>query len=513
MRRFALYLGLATALVASCSIQEENFETPQPGGEMFYATFEQPAEDGTKIYVNENFNLRWTADDRVSIFNKNTSNQQFRFLGETGDNSGEFSKVEGTDYGSGEQLSNIVSVYPYREDTEITEEGVLTVYLPEEQIYTKKSFGLGANTMVAISSSNNLQYKNVGGYLRVSLFGEGRSVEAVELRGHNGEKLSGTAFVTMPLEGVPTVEMADYAFESVVLSFETPVELGKTAEESIDIWFVIPPTTFSEGFTISVFQTNDELFEMSTFKSIFIERNKLLTMSPVEVETVIFPSLPVPEVVDLGLSVKWASFNLGATRPEEFGDYYAWGETEPYYYYLSFDGIYVDGPWKPGKEAGYSNLSYKWTISGYWDDLYKYCTDPNYGHNGFTDGKTVLDLEDDTAHMNLGGKWRMPTADEMRELTRKCIWEWTTINGVNGARVSRNGMSIFIPVSGYLRDHFSVGVGNRGCYWTSSLSTVSAGPSNACYLDFDSSHCDGGGFDAIRTMYRSWGATIRPVCD
>ena len=111
-----------------------------------------------------------------------------------------------------------------------------------------------------------------------------------------------------------------------------------------------------------------------------------------------------PVAVDLGLSVKWAWFNLGASLPEEYGDYYAWGETEPYY--SSLDPL----TWKDGKEAGYYWLSYKWCM-GSGDTMTKYCTESTYtyGYNGFTDGKTVLNLEDDAAHVNLGGKWRMPT--------------------------------------------------------------------------------------------------------
>lgn len=90
MKRIALYLGIVAALVASCSIQEENFETPQKDDVVFYASFEQPTEVGTRVYANEKLYLRWTADDRVSIFNKITYNQQYKFLGETGDNSGGF---------------------------------------------------------------------------------------------------------------------------------------------------------------------------------------------------------------------------------------------------------------------------------------------------------------------------------------------------------------------------------------------------------------------------------------
>ena len=157
MKRIALFLGLAIALVASCSTQEEDFNTLQPDDVVFFASFEQPAEDGTRVYANEDLLLRWTADDRISIFGMNTYNQQYKFLGETGDNSGGFSKVDGAEYVTGNPISHTVSVYPYQASTKITEDEVITVTLPSEQHYAENSFGPGANTMVSVSEDNFLQ--------------------------------------------------------------------------------------------------------------------------------------------------------------------------------------------------------------------------------------------------------------------------------------------------------------------------------------------------------------------
>ena len=106
--------------------------------------------------------------------------------------------------------------------------------------------------------------------------------------------------------------------------------------------------------------------------------------------------------------------------------------------------------------------------------LTKYCTDSVYGYNGFTDGKTVLDPEDDAAHVNLGGKWRMPTDDEWTELRENCTWTWTTQNGVDGTLVTGpNGNSIFLPAAGYRYDTYPYlsYVGSLGYFWSSSLYT------------------------------------------
>ena len=283
MKRIALYLGLATALVAACSIQEEDFKAPQQDDVIYYASFENPAEEGTRVYANEDLLLRWTADDRVSIFGKNTYNQQYQFLGETGDNSGGFSKVDVAEYVTGNPISHTVSVYPYQASTKITEDEVLTVTLPSEQHYAANTFGLGANTMVSVSADNFLQYKNVCGFLRVSLYGEGVSVSSIVLKGNNGEKLAGKATVTMPLDGVPSTVMTNDATTEITLVCDSPVALGATAEECTDFWFVVPPVTFSKGFTISICQEGG-VSEKATTKSITIERNNLSKMSPIVVE-------------------------------------------------------------------------------------------------------------------------------------------------------------------------------------------------------------------------------------
>lgn len=284
MRQFALYFGIAIALVTSCSVHEKNIESPHLVDEIFYASFEQPAEIGTRVYANESLFLRWTAEDRVSIFNNITHNQEYRFTGETGDDSGGFRKVNSDEFVSGNSIPHIVSVYPYKESTKITENEVLTITLPSEQHYGENTFGLGDNTMVSVSSDNVLQYKNIGGYLRLSLYGEGISVSSIVLKGNNGEKLAGNASITMPLNGVPSVNLANNATDEITLTCDSPVELGSTADNATDFWFVVPPTSFSKGFTITVSIASGGVIEKSTSKSITLERNLLSKMSPIEIK-------------------------------------------------------------------------------------------------------------------------------------------------------------------------------------------------------------------------------------
>lgn len=155
----------------------------------------------------------------------------------------------------------------------------------------------------------------------------------------------------------------------------------------------------------------------------------------------------IGKYVDLGLSVKWAQVNLGATSREDFGDYFAWGETAP--------------------KEHYSEINYEWFDENLM--LTKYCSDVIYGR---VDDKDVLDPEDDAATVILGEGWRMPTNIEFQELLDNCIWTWSTLNGVRGYKVTSNvpGFTdkyIFLPAGGsYIYDEPPLT--NYQCvYWTS----------------------------------------------
>lgn len=162
------------------------------------------------------------------------------------------------------------------------------------------------------------------------------------------------------------------------------------------------------------------------------------------------------QAVDLGLpsGIRWASCNVGATTPEGYGYYFAWGETD--------------------SKKDYSWATYKYANVGefYHYKFTKYCTDASSGDNGFIDNKTVLEPEDDAATANWGDVWRMPTDAEWTELREQCTWTWTAQNGMNGYQVASktNGNSIFLPAAGFRDGNAAPYVaGRRGYYWSLSL--------------------------------------------
>lgn len=189
-----------------------------------------------------------------------------------------------------------------------------------------------------------------------------------------------------------------------------------------------------------------------------------------------------PHAIDLGLpsGTKWACCNVGATTPEGYGGHYAWGETSEKSYY------------------GWG--TYKW-CNGSYNSLTKYCTDPKCGN---VDGKTVLDLSDDVAHVKMGGSWRMPNIEQMKELIDNCTETWTQQNGVNGIIVTGpSGGQIFLPAAGGRWGGDLDYEGSDGYYWSSSLDPGDDG--NAYSLDFDSGNW---GWDGSR----SGGRSVRAVC-
>ena len=171
------------------------------------------------------------------------------------------------------------------------------------------------------------------------------------------------------------------------------------------------------------------------------------------------------EYVDLGLpsGTLWATMNVGANNPEDYGDYFAWGETTP-------------------KEV-YNWSTYKW-CNGSDNTLTKYCTNGSYGYNSFVDNKTELDLEDDAAYVNWGSGWQMPSKEQQDELRLECIWQWTQLNGVNGCLVTskHNGKSLFLPAAGWCVDNGLNEATSGGNYWSRTL--IDSDPRNAYDITF-----------------------------
>lgn len=202
------------------------------------------------------------------------------------------------------------------------------------------------------------------------------------------------------------------------------------------------------------------------------------------------------EYVDLGLpsGLKWAKCNLGASKPSDYGDFYAWGE-------IATKTTWAVWEFYKWMQSGQSEWKYitKYTIADGETEAIWYDSSGNF----IGDNITTLVAADDAATQQLGSPWRMPTVDEINELLDKCTWTWTTQDGVNGHQVDGpNGNAIFLPATGYISDLFIINRGDLGYYWSSSLSPSSH---DASLFYFDSVN------HAWAYEHRRCGLSVRPV--
>lgn len=256
----------------------------------------------------------------------------------------------------------------------------------------------------------------------------------------------------------------------IILPSTSPVSIQSDTFNNVSGIFV--PSTLIDIYRLMTYWANfaSKLHPIDTYK----EKNEF--------------ALVTSGAVDMGTSVKWAAYNLGATKPEEYGDCYAWGEIE--------------------SKTSYKLSTYMW-CNGDYNKLTKYCPADKVDYwdgEGMPDGKTVLDLEDDAARTNLGASWRIPTEEEWTELKEDCLWVWTIYEGINGRMVYclENGNSLFLPAAGYL-DSSTRYYSGRGFYWSSSLDSDS--PNGARILSFSSNGVGLGSW----TRYQ--GCPVRPVCE
>ena len=268
--------------------------------------------------------------------------------------------------------------------------------------------------------------------------------------GFDGTVTNGTATGNIVTYGTGSTRYA------VVLSNQTEVTNGTISAEGYDGTFSIPTAAYTNAFLTDASMTLTATSTSHTY-------------------------------VDLGLpsGLLWATCNVGADNPEEYGDYFAWGETTTKSTYDWSTYQYCNGG------DGYNTLT-------------KYCNKSEYGYNGFTDNLTTLEPSDDAATANWGSGWRMPTSAEFEELYNNTTVTWTQLGGVNGRLfTAANGNSLFLPAAGYCGGSSLHHAGSYGNYWSSSLGTDY--PYNAWSFSFDSDRF------SVVSDYRGYGFTDRPV--
>ena len=305
MKRFLVF-AVATVLFAACSkdaldeqqgIQNIVDEAPAT----LAVGFE---DDETRIQLNEAQKTVWTNGDLVSVFYRSNANQQWQYTGETGARTAELKRVSTPE--ATVSLSDIVVVYPYNENYYINPRTCnVQATLPATQTYLKDSYGLDGNIMISQSEYNNISLKNVCGWLKLQLTGNGEQIKSITVRGNSGEQVAGELYInsadaTATLasdmgdvtedegENVAGGAGGNLVFEDTVLKEVTlncldgtsPTEKGvEVANTATAFYIALPPQTFTKGITVEITATNGLVMTKSTDKEVVIERNHIQPMT------------------------------------------------------------------------------------------------------------------------------------------------------------------------------------------------------------------------------------------
>jgi hypothetical protein len=327
---------------------------------------------------------------------------------------------------------------------------------------------------------NGLYDVNNGIYQSSSLGGYSNAAWVIKFEGNSCNMYSRLRYYGF---SVRAVRSTSQNMSFVINAMASPTEGGSvsgggTYQEGSDCMLT---ATANEGYTFSNWTENGEVVSTDATYSFTVDGNRNL------VANFAVSSSGEHSYVDLGLpsGTLWATCNVGAETPEEYGDYFAWGETQP--------------------KDNYQWSTYQY-CNGSSSTLTKYCSNSSFGYYGFTDNLTTLLPEDDAASTNWGGDWRMPTKEEWQELQNNTTSTWTIQNGVYGRLfTANNGNSLFLPAAGYYGDNILRGDGIWGYYWSNTLNTNYSHPDEARLFYFLSSSSNS------NSNYRSFGCSVRPV--
>ena len=498
MKKNIILITIITSTVlCSCSrVIQPELSTSEV---IFKASIEPNASLSTRTCMGENGAILWSPAEEIGVFIDNGYVETFVSQNTEPARTVDF---KGFLEGMVDELPSgkyVWAVYPFNYTQINGESNTVRVCLPYIQTAEPGTFDPCCYPTMARSSTTNLIFYAICGGIRFSVKREG--IHTISIMGNKKEKLAGIISATIGDDGKPKISRLYNEQKMVVINAPE----GTTFQPGVYYYITMVPVELKKGISITFYSDTEKGTYISNNPQT-VKRSVFGTIENIDEKVSNWESiaepLPEPEAVDLGLSVKWASFNLGASKPEESGDYYAWGETTPHYLPGSGQSNYP--VWKTGMENGYNWTNYKW-CNGNQNSITKYNLNAYYGT---VDNITVLDLEDDAARVNLGGLWRMPTFNELEELEKNCTSEWVTENGVNGRRITSlidgyTDKSIFIPAAGYRGINFDYSSGSFGYYWSSSINHTNC--SYSYYLLIDP------GIPRRMFQSRAIGRSIRPV--
>lgn len=238
----------------------------------------------TKTALDGAANMFWNTGDMISLFQSST-NEQYLFSGEDGSNWSEF--VKNDESVPGAAYAHTYALYPWAAGVASTTEGTLTFTLPDTQPYAIKSFAQNANPMIAVTAdavSNELKFQNLCAFLQLRIYGDA-TVRRIRFYGNNNEVLCGDATVTASYGSAPSLALSGEGGKVLTIDCgEGGITLGASAEAYTPVWLVVPPVSFTKGFTFEIERVSGEVSTKSTAKSVTLTRGHAQPMTPFEVE-------------------------------------------------------------------------------------------------------------------------------------------------------------------------------------------------------------------------------------
>lgn len=475
MKRIILFLTTLSILSGACSRMEDMVQDRQTEVVELTVTAslgDYPQTRTTLQPADENGHraIWWTPRDAINLFYGSMNGGKFTTAISEPQAVATFNGTLGAATGSSEEgmgAQTFWGVYPYNESNTCNGTSV-TLTIPSTQLGVPDTFADKLNPTVANSSGLGLSFFNVGSWFVFSVMEEG--ITSATFHGNHGEDIAGRVQVSMDADKKPVAAVLD-GVKSITI---VPAEGGAFVPGN-EYRIVLIPQTLANGYTISL-RKGTKTAECIVVKSAEFKRSSYRRKLNADKDLEF-----VESYVDMGNGYLWSTRNVGAGNPEDYGNYYAWGETSP--------------------KDTYNWSTYAWGSGA--SSLTKYVLSSSYGT---VDNKSVLEPEDDAATVVNGNSlWRTPTYDEWTWLKNNCSWTWTTRNEVNGYLVTSNvtGGEIFLPAAGVYNSSNLVNVGTVGRYWSSQISSNYSRFARTMHLN-SSVH-------EIQLPDRYYGYSVRPI--
>ena len=509
MKKYIQSMMAFAAIVsfASCSSEDNNttIENESAVKVMTFTATQEGDEASTRAILSGT-NIHWESEDKISIFD-GTNNNQFTLTGGDESTSGKFSGKAG-------QSNSYTAVYPYQPNASLSGNDVTNVTLPAIQYARDNSFDKKAALMMAKSTKTTLEFKNAVGYVKVKP--RFACSKIVLKAARESEYLAGKCTLLYDTNSnKPSITFTSEQSTSITLSGNITANTA--------YYIAVPAVTLNAGWSISFTDTTGDVYTRTGSKSITFKRNTIINLgefsrtdNKLKLTLSKNGEVPADKQVDMGVftigdknyRVIFATSNLTknglAEKEYDFGDYFAWGATEPWCTQYSRTGTGYNvqvslTTWGNTKNA----TVYDWETVPFRDGNNWYC-------NQYINDGDKLAMEHDAARQILGADWQIPTKEIWDKLFESSKYEWTKTSKAkyNGYQVkskkSETG-TIFLPVAGEVYKSSLRSAGTVGSYWSGTANSKDAAYSLYLYLYYNE------GYPQISTKYRYYGYSVRPV--